>query len=71
MRGRFAEQAVRYLREAQARGSFPLADVEETAYALTVMTNAYLLEAFGVEPRVSIEVAAQTVSEIWIAVVST
>ena len=69
MRAQFAAQAARYLREAQSRGSFPLADVDETAYALTVMSNAYLLEAFGHEPRVSVEVAAKTMSEIWIAVV--
>jgi TetR/AcrR family transcriptional regulator, ethionamide resistance regulator len=69
MRAQFAQRAVGYLREAQARGAFALDDVEETAFALTVMTNAYLLEAFGREPRVSVEVAAQTVSEIWIAMV--
>jgi TetR/AcrR family transcriptional regulator, ethionamide resistance regulator len=69
MRVQFARQAVGYLREAQSRGAFPLADIEETAYALTVMSNAYLLEAFGHEPRISVEAAAQTLSEIWIAVV--
>ncbi len=65
----FADRAAGYLREAQARGALPLADIEETAYALTVMSNAYLLEAFGREPRVSVDVAAQTLSEVWIAVV--
>ena len=69
MRAQFAEQAARYLREAQSRGSLPLADVTESAYALTVMSNAYLLEAFGREPRVSVDVAAQTLSEVWIAMV--
>jgi hypothetical protein len=69
LRAQFAERAARYLHEAQSRGSFPLADVEETAYALTVMTNSYLLDAFGHEPRVSAEVAARTLSDIWTAVV--
>ncbi len=69
MRMQFADRAAGYLREAQARGALPLADIEETAYALTVMSNAYLLEAFGREPRVSVDVAAQTLSEVWIAVV--
>lgn len=69
MRAQFAEQAAGYLREAQSRGSFPLADVGESAYALTVMTNAYLLEAFGREARVSAEVALTSLTEVWTAVV--
>ena len=33
------------------------------------MNEAYLLDAFGREPRVSVEVAVQTLSEIWLAMV--
>ena len=69
IRKRFGDQAASYLRVALARGSAPLSDVDETAYALTVMTESYLLDAFGGEPRVSVDAAVQTLSEIWIAVV--
>jgi AcrR family transcriptional regulator len=69
MRARFSDQAERYLREAQARGAAGIVDVAETAYALTVMSEGYLLDAFGRGPRVSIEVAVQTLSEIWLAMV--
>jgi AcrR family transcriptional regulator len=69
IRRRFSDQAASYLRVALDRGSAPLADVDETAYALTVMTESYLLDAFGGEPRVSVKTAVQTLSEIWIAVV--
>jgi TetR/AcrR family transcriptional regulator, ethionamide resistance regulator len=69
IRGRFSDQAERYLRLAQARGAAPLADVAETAQALQVMTEAYLLDAFGRGPRVSPRVALQTLCEIWLAMV--
>lgn len=69
MRRRFSELNRRYLGEAQERGAFGLADVAETAEAMTVMNDAYLLDAFGGEPRVSVEVAVQTLSEIWLALV--
>ena len=36
---------------------------------MTVMNEAYLLDAFGREPRVTVEVAVQTLSEIWLALV--
>jgi len=65
----FREQAASYLRMSQSRGAQPLADVDETAYALTVMSEAYMLDAFGGEPRVSTEVAVQTLSAIWMALV--
>ncbi len=69
IRGRFSGQAERYLRLAQARGAAPLADVAETAHALQVMTEAYLLDAFGRGPRVAPEVALQTLCELWLAMV--
>ncbi len=69
MRRRFTELNRRYLSEAQARGAAPLADVAETAEAMTVMNEAYLLDAFGGEPRVTVEVAVRTLSEIWLALV--
>jgi AcrR family transcriptional regulator len=69
IRGRFSDQAERYLRLAQARGAAPLAHAAETAHALQVMTEAYLLDAFGRGPRVSPEIALQTLCEIWLAMV--
>ncbi len=47
----------------------PLADPAESARALNRLTEGYLLEAFGREPRISHEVAVRTLSEIWIALV--
>jgi hypothetical protein len=45
------------------------ADVAETARALNLMNESYLLDAFGREARVSREVAARTLTEIWVAVI--
>jgi TetR/AcrR family transcriptional regulator, ethionamide resistance regulator len=47
-----------------------LADVNETARALNLLAESYLLDAFGREPRVSVETAVQTLSEIWVALVN-
>jgi TetR/AcrR family transcriptional regulator, ethionamide resistance regulator len=47
-------------------GNHP-ADIVETARALNLMNESYLLDAFGHEPRVSPTVAIQTLSEIWVA----
>lgn len=69
IRKRFSDQAELYLRLAQARGAAPIANVAETARALRVMTEAYLLDAFGRGPKVSPEVAIQTLCEIWLAMV--
>jgi AcrR family transcriptional regulator len=69
MRRRFTELNRRYLSDAQGRGAAALADVSETAEAMTVMSEAYLLDAFGREPRVTVEVAVRTLSEIWLALV--
>ena len=57
------EQALR------ARGA-RVDDVAETARALNLLNEAYLLDAFGREPRVSTETAVQTVTEIWLGVVA-
>lgn len=47
----------------------PLADLGETARALNILNEQYLLDAFGRTPRVTREVAVQTLTEIWEAVV--
>ena len=41
----------------------------ETARALNLLNETYLLDAFGREPRVSPETAVQTLTEIWVAVI--
>lgn len=68
VRLRFTDLNESYLRDAGERGAAPLADVRETATAMTVMNEAYLLDTYGREPRVPVEVAVQTLSEIWLAI---
>lgn len=62
----FVEESLRGLAELAAT---PLADVAETARALNLMNESYLLDAFGREPRVSPETAVQTLTEVWDAVI--
>ena len=69
LRQRFDDFAEQSLREAADLGKTPPADLAETARALNLMNVSYLLDAYGREPRVSPEVAAQTLSEIWDAVI--
>jgi AcrR family transcriptional regulator len=45
----------------------PFADPMETARAMNRLAESYLLDSFGREARVSVEVATQTLSEIWIS----
>jgi AcrR family transcriptional regulator len=56
------EQALR------ERGS-RLRNLAETARALNLLNEAYLLDAFGRERRVPTETAVQTLTEIWLGVV--
>jgi AcrR family transcriptional regulator len=69
LRGRFDVLAEEYLRGVTGHGSSNFADVAETARALNLMNEAYLLNAFGREPRVSPETAVQTLTEIWDAAI--
>jgi TetR/AcrR family transcriptional regulator, ethionamide resistance regulator len=62
----FVEESLRGL--AELAGT-PLADVAETARALNLMNESYLLDAFGREPRVSPQTAVQTLTEVWDAVI--
>ena len=41
-------------------------DVSETARALNLLNEGYLLSAFGREPRISEETAVATLTEIWV-----
>ena len=69
MRKRFDDFAEESLRGVADLGHTPLADVAETARALNMMGESYLLDAFGREPRVSPETAVATLAEIWDAVI--
>ena len=49
-------------------GGPAVADPNETARVLNLMNTAYFLDSFGREPRVSVETAVRTVTEIWSAI---
>jgi AcrR family transcriptional regulator len=68
MRERFDEFAAPALRAAAAEAGREFADVDETARALNLLNEHYLLDVFGHAPRVSIETAVRTLGEIWVAV---
>lgn len=69
LRRRFDALVADSLRDVEARGGRSFDDPGETARALNLLNENYLLDAFGREPRVSVEVAARTLSEIWIALI--
>jgi AcrR family transcriptional regulator len=69
MRQRFNELAEEALRNMPALADHPPADIAETARALNLMDESYLLDTFGREPRASAETAVQTLTEIWTAVI--
>jgi AcrR family transcriptional regulator len=68
MRRRFDELVADSLAELPQFSSYDRADLIEIARALNLLNSAYLLEAFGHQPRVSAETALQTLTEIWAAV---
>jgi len=68
--GRFDALVARVLSDFAKTSSRPLADVEETARALNLLNTSYLLDSFGHKSRVTREVAVQTLTEIWLGVVS-
>lgn len=61
IRRRFDELVAASLREWEA----PVANPDETARALNLLNESYLLDAFGREPRVSVEAATDTLTAIW------
>jgi AcrR family transcriptional regulator len=69
MRARFYDFTEQSVRDVAAASSRPPADLAQTARALNLLNEHYLLDAFGREPRVSVETAVQTLTEIWEAVV--
>jgi TetR/AcrR family transcriptional regulator, ethionamide resistance regulator len=69
MRKRFDDFAERSLRDVADAGETAPSDFAEAARALNFMNVSYLLDAFGREPRVTPDVAVQTLTEIWEAVI--
>ena len=69
MRRRFDEFAEQSLRGVEHLGATPRADLAETARAMNLLNENYLLDAFGREPRVTPQVAVDTLTEIWTAVI--
>lgn len=69
MRRRFDELVAGSLGEMPQFASVPEADVREIAHALNLLNVSYLLDAFGREPRVSVQTAVRTLTQIWSAVI--
>jgi AcrR family transcriptional regulator len=69
LRDRFDALVERALRRVWPPTTSAPADLAETARALNHMNESYLTDAFGREPRVAPEVAVQTLTEIWDAVI--
>jgi AcrR family transcriptional regulator len=68
LRARFEDLAAAVLAPAAAGAGGRLADPRQSARALNLMNESYLLDAFGRAPRVDPEVAARTLAEIWTAI---
>jgi AcrR family transcriptional regulator len=68
IRRRFDEIAAKRLGEIPELAKRPPADLLETARALNLLNTSYLLDAYGHEPRVPVETAERTLSEIWLGV---
>jgi AcrR family transcriptional regulator len=69
MRQRFHELVEHALGAIPRLAAHPPTDMAETARALNLMNESYLLDAFGREPRVSAETAIQTLTEVWFAMI--
>jgi AcrR family transcriptional regulator len=69
MRRRFDDLVTEALGDLGRLAAKPASEVAETARALNLMNEAYLLEAFGREPRVTVDAAVRTLSEVWLAVI--
>ena len=70
LRGRFDELVEGMIHRGISDGASPPPDPAESARALNRLVEAYLLEAFGREPRISTELAVDTLSDIWSAFVA-
>jgi AcrR family transcriptional regulator len=66
-RERFNELVAEVLRTRPALAARSEEQIAETARALNLMNENYLLDVFGREPRVSADTAARTLTEVWVA----
>lgn len=69
LRDRFDQLVGEALARAGPLTGNPVSDPAESARALNRLTEGYLLDAYGREPRVEPAVATRTLTEIWIATV--
>ncbi len=67
LRGDFDELAAGAIRDFAAAAGVEVANIEQTAHALNLLNESYLLDAFGREPRVDVETATATLAGIWSA----
>ncbi len=67
MRRQFDDLLADAMQASPHLGRHPVADRAETARALNLLNESYLMDAFGGEPRVTPPVALQTLTEIWVA----
>jgi AcrR family transcriptional regulator len=65
IRRRFDELVIGALRRVEEETGRSFGDIGETARALNLLNESYLLDAFGREARVSAETATATLTEIW------
>jgi AcrR family transcriptional regulator len=66
--GQFIDATAGHIRAEQARGRIgELIDVEETARALILMNERYLLESFGRTPQADPAVVVPVLHHIWMA----
>ncbi len=70
IRRRFDGLVARALKRGASERGFELADPSETARALNLLNESYLLDSFGRDQRVSVRAATDTLSEIWIALIN-
>ncbi|MEA2171949.1 MAG: hypothetical protein QOF76_5249 [Solirubrobacteraceae bacterium] len=69
LRERFDDLLAETLEASPHLARHPLADRRETARALNRMTERYLMDTYGREPRVTADVALRTLAEIWNALI--
>jgi AcrR family transcriptional regulator len=70
LRARFDELVEGMIHRGIENGASPPPDPAESARALNRLVEAYLLEAFGGEPRITTDLAVDTLSDIWSAFVA-
>lgn len=69
IRRRFDQLVARSLAELLGLGEAPSPELLEIARALNLMNESYLLDAFGREPRISVEVAVDALTEVWVGLI--